>query len=168
VRSVPAPHNVILGPKGNGRARHVVFKNCEGPLDFVSLGALERYFNKQVVEKLHQRFPTVADISIAHEPLVLTQSDMDVSNFGVDAAGRPVILDFGEIGWLPESLDLYTLFRTTAFARKVAAHLYGPDEAVRLCAQPNLDSIARVRTLVGQAVRPIVNLDNNGYEKTGS
>jgi len=46
MRSVPAPHDVVLGPKGNGRARHVVFKKCEAPLDFVSLGALERYFNK--------------------------------------------------------------------------------------------------------------------------
>lgn len=46
MRSVPAPHGVVLGPKGNGRARHVVFKNREAPLDFVSLDALERYFNK--------------------------------------------------------------------------------------------------------------------------
>jgi len=46
MRSVPAPHDVVLGPKGNGRARHVVFKKCEAPLDFVSLVALERYFNK--------------------------------------------------------------------------------------------------------------------------
>lgn len=79
---------------------------------------------------------------------------MDASNFGVDATGRPVILDSGEIGWLPESFDLYTLFRTTAFARKVAVCLFGPDEATRLCAQPNLASIAGVRTLLGQAARP--------------
>lgn len=46
MRSVPAPHDVVLGPMGNGDARHAVFKNREAPLDFVSLGALERYFNK--------------------------------------------------------------------------------------------------------------------------
>ena len=79
---------------------------------------------------------------------------MDASNFGVDPAGRLVILDFGEIGWLPESLDLYTLFRTTAFAQKVAVRLFGPDEAMRLGAQPNLASIAGVRMLLGQAARP--------------
>jgi len=45
MNSVPAPHNVFLGPKGGGRARHVVFKNCKAPLDFVSVGAMERYFN---------------------------------------------------------------------------------------------------------------------------
>jgi len=79
---------------------------------------------------------------------------MDASNFGIDAAGRAVVLDSGEIGWLPESLGLYTLFRTTGFARKVAAHLFGLDEATRLCAQPNLASIAGVRTLLGQAAGP--------------
>ena len=79
---------------------------------------------------------------------------MDASNFGIDAAGRPVVLDPGEIGWLPEFLGLYTLFRTTAFARKVAAHLFGLDEATRFCAQPNLASIAGVRMLLGQAARP--------------
>jgi len=85
---------------------------------------------------LRQRSLTIADISISHEPVVLTQSDMDASNFGIDYTGRPVVLDSGEIGWLPESLYLYTLFRTMGFARKVAAHLFGLDDATRLCAQP--------------------------------
>ena len=79
---------------------------------------------------------------------------MDASNFGVDAAGQPVILDSGEIGWLPESLDLYTLLRTTGFAWKVAAHLFGRDEATRLCVQPNLASFAGVRSLLGMAAEP--------------
>lgn len=45
---VRAPDGVVLGPKGNtsSRAHHVVFKDCEAPLDFVSLDALDRYFNK--------------------------------------------------------------------------------------------------------------------------
>jgi hypothetical protein len=46
MRSVPTPNDVVLGPKGNGRARHVVFKRCEAPVNFDSLGALERYLNK--------------------------------------------------------------------------------------------------------------------------
>ena len=46
MRSLPAPHDIVLGPSGNGRARHVVFKGCRAPLDFVSVFALERYFNK--------------------------------------------------------------------------------------------------------------------------
>ena len=46
MRSVPAPQDVVLGPMGNGRARHVVFKDRKAPLDFASIDALERYFNK--------------------------------------------------------------------------------------------------------------------------
>jgi len=167
MRTVPAPHDVVLGPMGNGRARHVVFKNREAPLDFASLDALERYIN-EAVSKIPQQISTIANVSIAHEPLVLTQSDMDASNFGVDAAGRPVVLDFGEIGWLPESLDLYTLFRTKAFARKVAPHLFGPDEATRLRELPNLAPIAGARMILGMAAEPSLNLDNNGYIRTGS
>jgi hypothetical protein len=53
----------------------------------------------QAVEKVRQRYSkNIPDISIADEPLILTQSDMDHSNFGVDTAGRPVILDPGAIG----------------------------------------------------------------------
>ena len=46
MRSLPAPHDIVLGPKGNGRARRVVFEGCRAPLDFVSVFDLERYFNK--------------------------------------------------------------------------------------------------------------------------
>ena len=46
MHSMPPPHHIVLRPKGGGRARHVVFKKCEVPLDFVSLGAMKRYFNK--------------------------------------------------------------------------------------------------------------------------
>ncbi|KIO27483.1 hypothetical protein M407DRAFT_23297 [Tulasnella calospora MUT 4182] len=164
MRGVPAPSDVVLGPLSSGPARHVVFKNRVAPLDFVSVEALERYFNK-VVEKLRMRFRNIADVSIANEQLVLTQSDMDPSNFGVDAAGRSVILDPGEIGWLPESLALYTLFRTTEFASDVAACLYTPEDAARLGAHPNLASMAVVRVMLAQAAGPTFN--NNGQERSG-
>ena len=67
--------------------------------------------------KHRQQFPTVADVCIAHDPLVLTQPNMDASNFGIDAVGRLVVLDSGSIRWPPESLNLYMLFRITAFAQ---------------------------------------------------
>ncbi|KIO27451.1 hypothetical protein M407DRAFT_23270 [Tulasnella calospora MUT 4182] len=164
MRGVPAPSDVVLGPKGPGRARHVVFKNRVAPLDFVSVKALERYFNK-AIEKLRLRFKNIADVSIANEQLVLTQSDMDPSNFGVDAAGQSVILDPGEIGWLPESLALYMLFRTTDFARDVTACLYAPEDAAHLGAHPNLASMGGVRVMLAQAAGP--NLNNNGQERSG-
>jgi hypothetical protein len=64
----------------------------------------------QAVEKVRQRqSKNIPDVSIADEPLVLTQSDMDRSNFGVDTAGRPVILDFG-VTWTLYALQ-HHMFR---------------------------------------------------------
>jgi len=96
----------------------------------------------------------ISDVSIVNERLVLTQSDMDRSNFGVDTEGRSVILDCGEIGWLPESLELFTLFRTTGFASSVAEHLYTPEDAATLRKRPNLHAMAGVKVLLGVASRP--------------
>lgn len=44
----------------------------------------------QAVEMVRRRqlqSKNIPDVNIADEPLVLTQSDMDRSNFGVDTAG---------------------------------------------------------------------------------
>ena len=49
------------------------------------------------------------------ERLTLTQSDMDPSNFGIDATRRVVIFDIGEIGWLPEPFANHTLLRIGEF-----------------------------------------------------
>jgi len=167
MRDVRAPDNLVLGPKGRGPARHVVFKDSEAPRNYRSVMALERYFNKAVEIVRRRQSKNIPDVSIADEPLVLTQSDMHRSNFGVDTAGRPVILDPGEIGWLPESLGLFTLFKTTGFARAVAEHLFTPKEAAFLRAQPNLNSMAEVKVLLGTAARPTLNLDADGNEMTG-
>ncbi|KAJ7199717.1 hypothetical protein B0H12DRAFT_1244609, partial [Mycena haematopus] len=110
---VRVPEDVILGPKGGGPAWH------KAPLNYRSVAALERYLNKAIELVRRRRSQPIADITITNEPLLLTQSDMHHSNFGVDTSNRPVILDFGQIGWLPESLGLFTLFNTTAFARGV-------------------------------------------------
>ena len=88
---------------------------------------------------------------------------MDAGNLSVDAAGRPVVLDSGEIARLPDSLDLYTLFRALTFARRVAAQLSDPDEATHSCAQPNLASMAGVRTLSGQAAGPDLSMSIHSY-----
>ena len=88
--------------------------------------------------------PNLAKISIADEPLVLTQSDMHPSNFAVDATGRPGILDFLEIGWLPESLANFTLFRTSGFASSVSARVFR-DDLDSIKASSNLASLCAVR-----------------------
>jgi hypothetical protein len=167
MHDVRVPDDVVLGPKGRGPACHKVFKGSEAPQNYRSVTALERYFNKAVEIVRQRQSKNIPDVSIADEPLVLTQSDMDRSNFGVDSAKRPVILDAGEIGWLPESLGLFTLFKTTGFARAVAEHLFTPEEATVLRAQPNLISMTQVKALLGTAARPSLNLDADGNEMTG-
>ena len=97
---------------------------------------------------MRRRRPNIADINIADEPLVLTQSDMDPSNFGVDTAGRPVIFDFGEMGWLPKSLADFTLLRTSSFAATVSAHVLG-DDLDSVAASSNLVSMCAVKTYLG-------------------
>ena len=62
-------------------------------------------------------------MSISHERLVFTQSDMDASNFGVDDKGKTCLLDFGEVGLLPESFAAYTMSSSTPFTTAVAQHL---------------------------------------------
>ncbi|KAG8891166.1 hypothetical protein FRC01_014866, partial [Tulasnella sp. 417] len=126
LRDVPAPSDrVYIGPLGNGRARHVLFKNYEAPLAFSSIQALERYLNK-VVAIIRRRLPAVEDVSIRHERLVGTQSDMHITNFGADAEGRPCLLDFGDIGWLPESFASYTTSSANGFVAAVAEYLDWP------------------------------------------
>jgi hypothetical protein len=46
LRGLPAPPgHARIGPLGNGRARHVLFKDCTAPLSFSSIQAVERYLN---------------------------------------------------------------------------------------------------------------------------
>jgi hypothetical protein len=48
-------------------------------------------------------------VSICGERVMFAQSDMDDSNFGVDEHGRTVLMNFSEIGMLPESFVACTL-----------------------------------------------------------
>ena len=52
----------------------------------------------------------VSPVSVSGERLMFTQSDMDDSNFGVDENGRTVLMDFSEVGILPETFVAYTLY----------------------------------------------------------
>ncbi|KAG9045460.1 hypothetical protein FS837_006276 [Tulasnella sp. UAMH 9824] len=158
MRSVEAPDEVILGPLGSGPARHVVFKDCVAPLDFTSVEALERFFNTAVAKiRVFSKNP-IADISFANERLVLTQSDINRGNFGVDRQRRLCIFDFTEIGWLLESFADYTLLFTTAFAAEVAT-------ALGTRTSNNLTSMGRVRSLLAISVPRSLGLDNDGNQK---
>lgn len=77
---------------------------------------------------------------------------MHPSNFGIDATGRVIIFDFGEIGWLPESLANYTLLSTGKSISKVAAHVFG-DQLDSVKASSNLASLGAVKTFLGLGAR---------------
>lgn len=94
----------------------------------------------------------MANISISGERLVLTQSDMHPSNFGIDVTGRVIIFDFGEIGWLPESLANYTLLPPRGSDDEVATLVFGDHiESVR--ASPNIASLGAVKRFLGTGGR---------------
>ncbi|KAL1755277.1 hypothetical protein FB107DRAFT_291012 [Schizophyllum commune] len=149
LRGQPAPPGVALGPLGGGRAWHKIFQDSCAPLPFTSSVALERFLNKAVAT-IRRRRPNIADINIADEPLVLTQSDMDPSNFGVDTAGRPVIFDFGQIGWLPESLANYSLLGASTFASGVSTGVLG-DRLRSVAESSNVKSMGAVRMHLGMS-----------------
>ncbi|KAG8899498.1 hypothetical protein FRC01_010491, partial [Tulasnella sp. 417] len=146
-----APSTVVLGPLGSAYARHVVFKERVAPRKFTSVEALERFLNTGV-ENIRLR-SRIKDIRIAGEELVLTQSDINPGNFGVDTNGRPVIFDAATIGWLPESFANYTLLLTNEFATAVSKHVFAPEKAEALKRSANLVSMSRVRALLIQVYR---------------
>ena len=51
----------------------------------------------------------VPPVKISDDRLMFTQSDMDLSNFGVDEKNKTVLMDFGDIGLLPETLVAHTM-----------------------------------------------------------
>ncbi|KAG8899787.1 hypothetical protein FRC00_000916 [Tulasnella sp. 408] len=144
MRTVKAPNEGVFGPLGSGLAYHVLFKNRMAPLEFTGVKAVERFFNKAVAcVRRYSRRP-IEDISFAGEQLILTQSDINRGNFGVDRERRLCIFDFTEIGWLCESLADYTLLFTTDFAAAVAT-------ALGTRRSSNLDSMGRVRSLLAMS-----------------
>ena len=80
-----------------------------------------------------------------YEDVVLTQSDMDMSNFGVALDGRAVIFDAATIQALPKTLADFTLLRTTKFAKVVSAYVFDAGHIATLQASPNFTSLAEVR-----------------------
>jgi hypothetical protein len=51
----------------------------------------------------------LSPVTIRKDRLMFTQSDMDPSNFGVDEQDQTVVMDFAEIGLLPETFVAYTM-----------------------------------------------------------
>ncbi|KAJ3575779.1 hypothetical protein NP233_g866 [Leucocoprinus birnbaumii] len=106
---VPAPSGHVISPLGDGLIRHGFFKDNEAPLHFSSVEALEQYIEKGRTMLLSLAKNTVQPVSISGDRLIFTQSDMDISNFGVDEHGNTILLDFAQIVMLPESFAAYSM-----------------------------------------------------------
>jgi len=51
----------------------------------------------------------LSPVKISNDRLMFTQSNMDLSNFGVDEQDKTVLMDFRDIGRLPETFVEYTM-----------------------------------------------------------
>ncbi|KAJ7660374.1 hypothetical protein DFH06DRAFT_1089702 [Mycena polygramma] len=166
MRAQRPPPMKFFGSLGGCYARHNIFQDTIAPLRFQSVAAAERYFNT-VISWIRRPWSPVPNVCLADEEVVLTQSDMDASNFGVDTDGRPVIWDAATIQALPVTLADFTLLRTTQFAKDVAAHMFTEDEMAARRREPNMMSLGEVRRRVFMGADPTYGLDEDGNVKPG-
>ncbi|KIY43485.1 hypothetical protein FISHEDRAFT_78345 [Fistulina hepatica ATCC 64428] len=154
LRRLPPPPGAGIGPVGGGYARHRLFKDRKAPLKFSSNRALEIYVNKSY--KWIPRGYEPPEIQISHEPLVFTQSDMHETNFLVDDKERVCIIDFGDIGLLPESFASFTVHSIgSPFVQGVAGYLGWQ-------VTPNLASMHRAAGILIMIANPTLGLDKDG------
>ncbi|KAF8273317.1 hypothetical protein EI94DRAFT_1716399 [Lactarius quietus] len=133
-------------PWGGGRIRHKFFKDFKAPFIFLDVGMLDAYLKKAyglLSVAARQKVPFV---SVRGERLMFTQSDIDVSNFGVDENGRTVLMDFSEVGLLPETFVAHTLSSDKTFEPVVAS--------LGLSGNSKLRSIAAMRQCLGTVSDP--------------
>ena len=72
----------------------------------------------------------VSPVEISGDRLMFTQSDMHPSNFGVDEHGKTVLMDFAEIGLLPETFVADTMSSEKGLAPiAIALNLSGSSNA---------------------------------------
>ncbi|KIM41131.1 hypothetical protein M413DRAFT_445848 [Hebeloma cylindrosporum] len=123
---VPAPPGLILGPVGGGPARHRLFSDCEAPLLFSSIQALQTYMNRALdcVPLPHVPPNRPPNMDFLDDALIFTQSDMHGSNFALDKDNKICMFDFEAIGVLPETFARFTLtLGRDPFLARVAACL---------------------------------------------
>lgn len=72
---------------------------------------------RKMISRSRQK--SVTPVSFDAEPVILTQSDVNASNFGVDKAGKTVLFNFSSIGWLPLSFAKYAMPSTNQFTADV-------------------------------------------------
>ena len=89
--------------------------------------------------------PPITQLSLTGDDVVLTQSDMDASSFGVALDGRAVVFDAATIQALLMTLADFTLLRTTNFAKAVSTYVFDAHERATLLASSNFEALAEVK-----------------------
>jgi len=143
----------FFGSPGGADIRHTVFQGGEAPKPFTSVAAAQAYLNVAVglVQRFRQSWmPPIARVSFVGEDVVLTQSDMGMSNFGVDLDGRAVVFDAATIQALPKTLAEFTLLRTTKFAKDVSSYVFDAGHIAALQESPKFTYLAEVRKLLSR------------------
>ncbi|KAL1668904.1 hypothetical protein GGF50DRAFT_110888 [Schizophyllum commune] len=141
-----------LGPLGGGHIRHAFFDGQEAPLPFESVEALERYVEKGRT-KLYKHGQGIDPISLRDERLLCTQADLDKSHFGVDEAGRTVLMGLRSISFVPETFARYTL---------VNAKLATLADRLGLSGESDMKAMAAIAHVLGMTADSTLGLDNQG------
>ena len=88
----------------------------------------------------------VSPVKISNDRLMFTQSDMDLSNFGIDEQDKTVLMDFGEIGLLPETFVAHTMSTHDGSLAPITSSLHLSNESNA--------SMARIRWILGMVSDP--------------
>ncbi|KZS91634.1 hypothetical protein SISNIDRAFT_496485 [Sistotremastrum niveocremeum HHB9708] len=140
-----------FGIQPHSLVHHRLFKDRRAPLPFTNVLAAEKYFNT-ALHRIRRPVEPIVEISLTSEDVVLTQSDMDESNFAT-------------IRGLPLSLADYTLLRTTPFAKAVAECMFDPVETEERLGTPTMKSLVEVRKQLRWTYDDSLGLDADGNVK---
>jgi hypothetical protein len=136
---LPAPPDVVIGPLGGGLARHMLFRDDEAPFLFSSKEAVQRYMNTAL-----EGIPPASrpkEIDFSNECIVFTQSGMHERNFLIDTNDKMCMVNFEDVGLLPQSFAIFTMRNSDDFAKEVGSYLdWSPT--------PNLYSMTRAYAIL--------------------
>ncbi|KAI6016608.1 hypothetical protein PISMIDRAFT_13903 [Pisolithus microcarpus 441] len=111
---VPRPPDHVIGPSEGGHIRYKILKDFKAPLPFTSVEALVHAESASMLVLLgHPPSVNMYSGQGIHDALATGPAAavacQDMRNFGVDEHGKTVLMDFGEIGLLPESFIAHML-----------------------------------------------------------
>lgn len=107
ILNCPLPPEPRFGPVGRGPAWHRVFADHLAPLEFDSVDAVQRYFNKALNQFTPKRAERLT-VDFSNEQVCFYHSDIRPSNFHYDPETEKVtIVDLQHVGMGPKSFASY-------------------------------------------------------------